>query len=134
MGFRGGGGVKLTPLQRILVFKYLSRDRVKRNTKGRPLFVKLIGLSNFFFMHFMSFINYLKPKTIFKSHVYWDTLYILAMDSQVRTFVLCNLRIKHWSPSYTDLRINLILFPYPAIIQGWSIDPQIKIAHTGYQD
>jgi len=29
MGFRGGGG-KLTPPQRILVFKYPSRDRVKR--------------------------------------------------------------------------------------------------------
>ena len=34
MGFRGGG-VKLTPPQRILVFKYLSRDRVKgRGTEG----------------------------------------------------------------------------------------------------
>ena len=31
MGFRGGGGGKLTPPQHILVFKYPSRDRVKKH-------------------------------------------------------------------------------------------------------
>ena len=33
---------------------------------------------NLFLMHFMSFVDYLKSKTIFKAslndHVYWDTL------------------------------------------------------------
>ena len=36
MGFRGGG-VKLTPPQHILVFKYPSRDRVKRDFVDRKL-------------------------------------------------------------------------------------------------
>ena len=40
MGFRGGG-VKLTPPQRILVFKYPSRDRVKQLNKERLLIESL---------------------------------------------------------------------------------------------
>ena len=47
--------------------------------EGTQHFGKHIRRFNLFLMNFMSFINYRKSKTIFKSslnsHVYWDTLF-----------------------------------------------------------
>ena len=56
----------------------------------RPHFGKLIRLSIFFLMHFMSFMNYRKSKAICKSslnsHVYWDTLHHLdSMQEKLST-------------------------------------------------
>ena len=45
MGFRGGG-VKLTPPQRILVFKYPSRDRVNKIQQGGLGMIEIVSYIN----------------------------------------------------------------------------------------
>ena len=60
-----------------LLKNLISSSILIKDTKNKANWLLTFSL---FLMHFMSFINYRKSKTIFKSSlnspVYWDTLYL----------------------------------------------------------
>ena len=92
---------------------------------------------NVFLMHFMSFINYLKPKTIFKSslnsHVYRDTPCTTQIIRYFPQHVLCFKYLKIKRPFFQAIFLSGILGPYSGGVAAlgpyWEVTPKIMPLH-----